>query len=273
MNILDTILEYKAEQEMPAKRKAVPLSEMRRRASDAPEPRDFAGALSGADGCVALIAEVKRASPSAGDLVKGDFKPVEIAHTYARAGAHAISVLTDERFFKGRLDYLTAIRRAVALPVLRKDFIVDEYQLHEARWAGADAVLLIVAALDDAMLADFHQCAQSLGLAVLVEVHDEAEVGRALHAGARIVGVNNRDLRDFKVDLHTTARCAYATREAHSRGQVLALVSESGIASPEHVAQVAGMGAQAILVGESLITSQNMAADVTRFSRVPRPIS
>ena len=268
MNILDTIIEYKAEHELPQRRKATPLSEMRRRASNSPEPRDFSRALTHTSNVVALIAEVKRASPSRGDLVTGEFAPAQFAQAYQRGGAHAISVLTDEKFFKGHLGYLQLVKDAVALPVLRKDFIVDEYQLHEARYAGADAVLLIVAALDDSMLADFHQCAQSIGLAALVEVHDEREVGRALKCGAQLIGVNNRDLRDFKVDLATTSRCALFLQSA--RGQVTAIVSESGIKTVQDVAQVAAMGAHAVLVGESLITSPNLDADIVSLSHVPR---
>src|SRR5262249_25524072 len=172
------------------------------------EPRDFIAALDQPkSGGVALIAEVKKASPSAGVICE-DFDPVRIAKEYEAAGAGCLSVLTDEKFFQGSLDYLRQIRAAVKLPLLRKDFIIDERQILEAVEWGADAILLIVAILDDARLKRFHSLAVDAGLAALVEVHDEAELDRALAVNAELIGVNNRDLKTFKVDLVTTERLA-----------------------------------------------------------------
>ena len=267
MNILDQILLHKAEVELPDRRRRVPLSAMRRLASEAVEPRDFSSAICDSDGVVALIAEVKRASPSKGDLVAGEqFDPAVYARDYQAGGAHAISVLTDERFFRGHLSYVSLVKAAVGLPVLRKDFIIDEYQIHEARAAGADAVLLIVAALDDSMLADFSQCAQSLGLATLVEVHDEVESVRALKCGAEIIGINNRDLKTFTVDLETTGRCARVL--INNVRHLKCIVSESGISTPEDVQLVGNFGAGAVLVGESLIISKQRIQDVMGISHV-----
>ena len=277
MSILDTILDHKRQVEVPQRKQHTPLDMVRRAAEAAPPTRNFAAALNRADGYIALIAEVKRASPSKGIFIKGEFKPAEIAQTYAANGASAISMLTDEPFFHGHLDFLTTTKPTIDIPVLRKDFIVDAYQLYEARAAGADAALLIVSALDDDELRDLHQLAIELKLTPLVEVHDEAETARALALGARVIGVNNRDLRTFKLDIETTARCA-ALLDVGRRGseavttddRMITLISESGIFTPTDVARVAAMGAQAILVGESLITSFNMAEQVRQLAGVPR---
>ncbi len=267
--ILDTILAHKREVEVPARRRAVPIAEIRRDAETQTAPtRDFAAALQRADGCVALIAEIKRASPSKGVLAKGVFAPAELAQTYADNGAACISVLTDENFFQGSLDHLRTVRAAVGLPLLRKDFVVDAYQLYEARSAGADAALLIVAALSDDELRDLHALALSLQLTPLVEVHDEAETGRALKVGAQVIGVNNRDLHTFHVDIDTTARCAQVASTVSPRS----LISESGIFTPDHVRAVATMGANAILVGESIITSGNIPGQVRALSQVNRAV-
>jgi indole-3-glycerol phosphate synthase len=262
-SILDTILEHKRTTELPLRKLTTSPREMRRLAESVDyETNDFAQALHRPDGRVALIAEVKRASPSRGALVKGDFRPVELARIYETSGAAAISVLTDERFFKGALDYLVAIKNAVGVPVLRKDFIVDPYQLYEARAAGADAALLIVAALDDKQLADLYTLARELTLTPLVEVHDAFETERALTIGASVIGVNNRDLRTFVTDIQTTALCALVVADR------ALLVSESGIFTPAQVMQVAEMGAHAILVGESIITSGDIAAQIRDLSNV-----
>lgn len=262
-HILDRILDHKRGTEVPDRKRWLPLSTLRARAESVHQPtRDFAGALLRKDGTLALIAEVKRASPSRGIFVPGEFDPAAIAALYASNGAAAISVLTDEMFFKGHLDYLGAVKRAVGVPVLRKDFIVDPYQLYEARVAGADAVLLIVAALDDSQLRDLHSLSIELSLTPLVEVHDAAETARAAALGARVIGVNNRDLRTFVTDIETTARCA-ATVPAGAM-----MVSESGIFSDEDVRRVADMGARAILVGESIITAPDMGAQVRRLAAV-----
>jgi len=209
--------------------------------------RDFFAALQKPRrASVSLIAEVKKASPSAGVICQ-DFDPVRIARAYEAAGADCLSVLTDEQFFQGSLAYLQQIRAAVGLPLLRKDFIIDERQIAQSLAAGADAILLIVRILDDAQLRGFHAMAASFGLAALVEVHDEAELERALLVGAKLIGVNNRDLDTFKVDLATTERLA-----ARVPKDIL-LVAESGIRARADVERLHHAGARAILVGESLM--------------------
>ena len=270
MSILDTILDYKRTVEVPTRQRERPLSEVRQHAENTPAPRNFAAALRlrNQQGRVALIAEVKRASPSKGDLVKGEFRPVEIAQQYAAHGAAAISVLTDEPYFKGALHYLTQVKQAVEIPTLRKDFIVDAYQLYEARAAGADAALLIVSALDDALMRDLFQLTQTLSLTALVEVHDEAETERALALGATLIGVNNRNLHTFVTDLQTTARCARILATTPDPNKQRLLVSESGIFTSAQVSEVIDMGAGAILVGESIITSGDISAQVARLSNV-----
>jgi indole-3-glycerol phosphate synthase len=250
MNILDTIVEQKQREvaELPAR--IIAAGDIRDAMLEHDERRDFLAALrSPRRGNVALIAEVKKASPSAGVICK-DFDPVRIAVEYEQAGASCLSVLTDEKFFQGDLEYLRDIRAAVKLPLLRKDFIIDERQILEAAEWGADAILLIVAILDDARLKHFHTLATEAGLAVLVEVHDEAELERALALGAPLIGVNNRDLKTFKVSLGTTERIAARLRNAKSGAL---LVSESGIHTRADVQHVARCGAGAVLVGESLV--------------------
>ncbi len=239
MNILDKIVAQKKREivDLPAFVQPLPRKDR----------RDFLGALrQPKKGGVALIAEVKKASPSAG-VICADFDPARIAKAYEAAGASCLSVLTDEKFFQGALEYLGQIRQAVKLPLLRKDFIIDERQIPQALEAGADAILLIVRILDDERLRRFHKLASEAGLAALVEVHDEAELGRALGIGAKLIGVNNRDLDTFKVDLATTERLA-----AQAPKDVL-LVAESGIHTREDVERVQRAEAKAILVGESLM--------------------
>lgn len=216
-----------------------------------------------ADG-LGLIAEVKKASPSAG-VIAESVDPVNQARLYAQAGASAISVLTDERFFQGRLGYLTQIRQVVGVPVLRKDFILHEAQIYEAVIAGADAILLIVAALTDDELARLQQCAHAFQLDVLVEVHDRDELERALDLDARIIGINNRNLKTFTVDLHTTERLSEDVPD-----DVL-LVSESGIKSPEDAHLVHSWGANAVLVGESLMRAPDVDAAVRSIMH-PDPV-
>lgn len=199
-------------------------------------------------GDVALIAEVKKASPSKG-IIREDFDSVAIARTYEESGASCLSVLTDRDFFQGSLDYLKAIREAVDLPLLRKDFIIDDRQILEAIEWGADAILLIVAILDDASLKHLHDLATKAGLTVLVEVHDTDELKRAIAAGATLIGVNNRNLKDFSVDLGNTAEIAKNIPSDHAH----LLVAESGIHSREDVSILKSTGASAILVGESLM--------------------
>ena len=238
------------------------LAQTEHYASKADAPRDFIGALKRET--VALIAEVKKASPSQGVLIE-DFDPVRLATTYAENGAAAISVLTDEKFFQGHLRYLRAVHEAVDVPLLRKDFIIDSYQVTEARAACADAVLLIVAALDDAKLADLHAQITEFGMAALVEVHNDDEMERALKLGASLIGINNRDLKTFDVDLNTTARLAAMVPDD------VVLVAESGISSGADVAQMGTHGASAVLVGESLVKAgDDLAKTVKTFSSQAR---
>jgi indole-3-glycerol phosphate synthase len=225
-----------------------------------PPPRGFAAALRAGTG-MSVIAEVKRRSPSRGDLDAG-LDPAELARAYERGGAACLSVLTDRVFFGGSPDDLRDARGGTALPVLRKDFTVAPADVCDARLMGADAVLLIVAALDDAELRDLHALAGELGLDALVEVHDEAELDRALAAGARLVGVNQRDLVTFEVDATRAVRVGRALAE---RGGDVVRVAESGISGPEDAAALASAGFDAVLVGESLVTSGDPAAAVRQL--------
>jgi indole-3-glycerol phosphate synthase len=208
-----------------------------------------------------LIAEVKKASPSAGVICE-DFDPVRIAKTYESAGTSCLSVLTDEKFFQGSLEYLKQIRSAVRVPLLRKDFIIDERQIPQSIEWGADAILLIVSILTDEQLRSFHTLAQSAGLAILVEVHDEKELDRAIGIGAALIGVNNRDLKTFKVDLATTERLANHIRNS---GHDALLVAESGIHTRADVERLRSCGAGAILVGESLMRHGDIAAKIAEL--------
>lgn len=229
-----------------------PLAVLEREAaSRTPSAPAFTAALT-RTGRVNVIAECKRRSPSRG-VLSVHYDPVAIARTYAMAGAAAISVLTEPAFFDGDLAHLAAVREAVSVPLLRKDFVVDEYQLVEARAAGADAVLLIVGALDDAALTRLHAEATTLGMAVLVEVHDAAELARALSCGARIVGVNNRNLRTLEVDVRASHEVA-----ARMPAEVIA-VSESGLRTTEELAALQAEGYRAFLIGERLMTSRDPA--------------
>lgn len=260
--ILTQILAHKAE-EVARQRAKVPLAALEGRIARAPAPRDFAAALRRPP-ATALIAEVKKASPSRG-VLREPFDHLDLARTYAAAGAAAISVLTDVRFFQGSLKYLEAIRQLPAAPpVLRKDFIVDPYQVYEARAYGADALLLIVGALDDAPLAELLALTGDLGMAALVEVHTEAELERALAVGAPVVGVNNRDLHSFRTALETTERLARLLPAGPGRP---VLVSESGIFTPEHVARLRAYGADAVLVGEALVTAPDTGALARSLAR------
>jgi indole-3-glycerol phosphate synthase len=215
-------------------------------------------------GRINLIAECKRRSPSRG-VLRADYDPIAQAQAYERGGAAAISVLTEPSFFDGALDHLSRVRGAVTAPLLRKDFIVDPYQLLEARLAGADAVLLIVGALDDERLARLLDQARTLKLAALVEVHDELELQRALDSGATVIGVNNRNLRTLAVDLDVSARLA-----ARMPDHVTA-VSESGVGSAADVERLRGMGYRAFLVGERLMTSSDPEADLRVLCSVGGP--
>lgn len=259
MNILDKIVEQKQREVARLPERRLAAGDLRDLMLERDERRDFLAALRNPRaGDIALIAEVKKASPSAG-VICPDFDPVRIATEYEAAGASCLSVLTDEQFFQGSLDYLRQIRAAVRLPLLRKDFIIDERQILEAIEWGADAVLLIVAILDDARLKHFHALATEAGLAALVEVHDEAELDRALAAGAGLIGVNNRNLKTFKVDLATTGRLAAKLASAPTPPSPL-LVAESGIHTLVDVERLKQAGARAILVGESLVRQPSIRA-------------
>lgn len=251
--ILDRIVATKREEIARAKAR-LPERELRARLADAPPPRDFLAALA-APGPIRLIAEVKKASPSKG-VIRADFDPVAIARTYERHGASCLSVLTDEVYFQGSLEYLRQVRSAVGIPVLRKDFILDPYQVVEARAAGADAVLLIAECLDDDALHALHNAAAVLGMTALVELYEPANLPRVLRIGARLVGVNNRDLRTFAVDLEHTLRI----RRELPPEQLL--VGESGIRTRADVERLQAAGVNAMLVGETLMSSPDIGAAV-----------
>ena len=253
MSVLDDIVAGVRE-DLAARQAMVPLDELKRCAGQAPRPRDGVAALRRDDG-IAVIAEVKRQSPSKGQLADIS-DPAALAGDYAAGGAHAISVLTEGRRFGGSLDDLRSVRDAVDVPVLRKDFIVSSYQLWEARAAGADLVLLLVAALEQPALVSLVERAESLGLTPLVEVHDPLEVPRALDAGARVVGVNARDLRTLEVDRGTFERVAPYLPDH------LVKVAESGVRDPHDLVGYANAGADAVLVGESLLTDEDPRAAV-----------
>jgi indole-3-glycerol phosphate synthase len=260
-DILATILARKAE-EVSERSARLPLRELSARVADAPETRGFADALHRkiAAGDAAVIAEVKKASPSKG-VIRPDFHPAEIARSYERGGAACLSVLTDVDFFQGSDAYLREARAACSLPVLRKDFVIDAWQVYEARALGADCILLIVAALGDAALAELSGLAMDLGMDVLVEVHDIDELERALQVPVPLVGVNNRNLRTFDVSLDTTS--ALKTAVPPDR----LLVTESGIHTPADVARMRLEGVNAFLVGESFLRAPDPGAELQRLFR------
>ena len=282
VNILDKIVEEKKLEVAKLPARLIAAGDLRDAMLEHGERRDFIAALKscrrrgdesqtkknqsepphvGSYDSIALIAEVKKASPSAGVICK-DFDPVRIAKEFEAAGASCLSVLTDEKFFQGSLDYLRQIRAAVKLPLLRKDFIIDERQILEAIEWGADAILLIVAILSDEQLAKFHSLATEAGLAVLVEVHDEAELERAMKISPALIGVNNRDLKTFKVDLATTERFAAKLFSSPVTRHLSLLVAESGIHSRADVERLKKCGANAILVGESLMRGGDIQSKV-----------
>jgi indole-3-glycerol phosphate synthase len=254
MNRLQEILQVKRAEIERLRRRA---DELHRQARKRNEFRGFRTALKRSDGKVAVIAEVKKASPSAG-VIAESFDPVAIAKNYERAGADAISVLTDEKFFQGRLSHLVDIRGVVSLPVLRKDFVIDEIQIAEAAAAGADAILLIAAALEQKQLSNLIGAVAKYQLDALVEVHTLGELDRALDAGAEIIGINNRDLVTFDVDLGVTEElCRHVPDE-------ITLVSESGIKSAEDVARVQACSVDAVLIGEALMRGKLSIEEVRR---------
>ena len=249
-DILHQIIAVKRDEIATAQRR-LPLAAMRADAESRVLTRDFVGALREriAAGDPAVIAEVKKASPSKG-VIRADFIPADIAQSYAEGGAACLSVLTDREFFQGSVDYLKQARASVGLPVLRKDFIVDAYQVYESRAMGADCILLIAACLDDAQMADFEAIARDLDMAVLVEVHDAGELQRALKLRTPLVGINNRNLRSFEVSLDTTL-----TLMAEVPANRL-LVTESGILTPDDVGRMRGAGVHAFLVGEAFMRAE-----------------
>lgn len=266
MGVLDDILAAKRA-ELALLQESEARDTLRRAAFEAPPARDFAGALRRPDGRLAVVGEIKRRSPSKGDLAL-DLDPAVVAKAYETGGAAALSVLTDKPFFGGSVDDLQAARAAVELPALRKDFTIDETQVYESCVIGADAMLLIVAALpDDALLAGLRQLAEEIGIVALVEAHDEAELDRALAAGATVVGVNARDLGTFGEDLDSSGRLA-----GHIPDDVVA-VAESAIRSSEDAGRMAGAGFDAVLVGEALVRSRDptrLVDAMTRHSVRPR---
>lgn len=262
--ILDEIVQTKRREVAEARRR-MPIDELEAQAAEAPPVRDFRAALAG-PGPIQLIAEVKKASPSA-RVIRPDFDPVGIARIYQARGAACISVLTDAPYFQGHLSYLARIRASVAIPLLRKDFLIDEYQVVEARLAGADAVLLIAEILDDATMARLLERARGLGMAALVEFHDEANLPRVLAAGADLVGINNRDLTRFTTDLDQTFRL-----RDRIPPEVL-LVSESGIRTRADVERLEAAGVSAILVGEHLMRADDVGLAVERLlGLAPEPV-
>lgn len=254
--ILDTIIAQKQE-ELEIEQLQVPLAVLESKLANLPPTKDFQRAIAQPDN-INLIAEVKKKSPSKG-IIREDFDPVQIAETYAENGAAAISVLTDVQFFDGSLKYLSTIRQRVDVPLLRKDFTIDPYHIYQARVAGADAILLIVAVLKPEQLRNFIDIATSLSLASLVEVHTEAELEVALDVDAEIIGVNNRDLRTFHTDLATTFRL----RASIPTEKVV--VSESGIYTRADVESLHEVGVNAILVGESLMRSPDIGEQVRKL--------
>jgi indole-3-glycerol phosphate synthase len=251
--ILDQIVTAKREEIARAKAE-MPEASLRKQLVDAPPPRDFLAALS-ASPPIRLIAEVKKASPSKG-VIRDDFDPVAIARIYQQHGATCLSVLTDHPYFQGSLEYLRQVRAAVDLPVLRKDFVIDPYQVIEARAAGADAVLLIAECLDDDLLERLHTAILDLGMTPLVELYEPANLARVLRVGARLVGINNRDLRTFQTDLEHTLRL----RRQIPPDRIV--VGESGIRGRQDAGRLEAAGVQAMLVGETLMASPNICAAV-----------
>ena len=255
---LQKILETKRE-EIQERKVLLPLSELKRRLAESPPPLDFDGAIRSRDR--ALVAEVKRSSPSRG-RIREDFDPVAIARIYAEGGAAAVSVLTESRFFEGRDSFLRDIRQNIGLPLLRKDFIIDPYQIYETRFLGGDALLLITRALDDGRLKEFIRLSSELGLASLVEIHDEADLEKALSSGAGIIGINNRDLSTFATDLEVSLRLAPLVPQGRT------VISESGIRSRSDIQRLESAGIHAFLVGETLMREKDIGRKMKELLRL-----
>jgi indole-3-glycerol phosphate synthase len=263
--ILDEIVVSK-QAEVAAARHRLPLVELLSRVTSAPPVRDFRAALR-CNGPIRLIAEIKKASPSA-QTIRTHFDPIAIARTYQQHGATCLSVLTDTAHFQGRLEYMTQVHAEVAIPVLRKDFLIDDYQVFEARAAGADAILLIAEILDDVTLQRLLKRAWSLGMAALVEFHEASNLSRVLASGADLIGINNRDLRDFTTDVEHTLRL----RDRIPANAIL--VSESGIRTRSDVERLEAAGVSAILVGEALMRAADLGLAVERLlGRAPEEAS
>ncbi|MBE7447046.1 MAG: indole-3-glycerol phosphate synthase TrpC [Planctomycetia bacterium] len=260
MTILDKIHRHKLF-EIAENKKRIPLEVLKKAIPKGHETKTFSRALT-CDTNISIIAEIKKASPSQG-VIKEDFNPIEIARLYEAGGAAAISVLTDEKFFQGNLKYLMDVKKSVTLPVLRKDFIVDAYQIYEARFAGADAILLIAALLSKEEIQFFLDLAQEMCMDCLVEVHAEAELQKVLQTSATIIGINNRDLATFKIDLETTDRLMSMIPDEKI------IVSESGIKSRTEIVKLFKMGINAILVGETLMKSHDIPAKLHELLGIP----
>ncbi len=254
--ILDTIIEN-TRLEVAEAKKSVSLETLSGLASSSPAPRGFAEAIGPARG-LRIIAEIKHASPSKG-VFREDFDPVAIAKGYEAGGASALSVLTDRKFFRGDISYLEAVKKEVSIPLLRKDFIIDPYQVYEARVRGADAILLIVAALEQSPLVELLTLTRSLALGVLVEVHDEAELERALSAGSDIVGINNRDLRTFEVDLGVSVRLS------RMMPADVTIVAESGVSSGSDIRRLRDEGVHVFLIGETFMKAPDPGEELRKL--------
>jgi len=256
--ILSKIIEEKR-REIDAAQKQVPVGELKKEAEGLCLRSSFKRNIS-RKGHINLIAEIKKSSPSKG-VIRHDFKPLKIALTYQAAGAGALSVLTDERFFDGSLTYLKMLKKRVTIPILRKDFIIDEYQIYESAVSGADAILLIAHILTQEELTRYYNIAKDLGMDVMVEVHNEEEVQKALASPATIIGINNRDLTDFNVDISVTQRLRHFIPESRI------IVSESGIETYEQVMFLKSLGVNAVLIGETFMRAKNIGEKVRELMR------
>lgn len=264
-NILETIVEYKKD-EVLIRKKLIPLCDIVAAIADCEPSRDFLSALqTRPNGIPAVIAEIKKASPSRG-IIRSDFDPLQISTAYQSGKASAISVLTDQKYFQGDLDYISLVKNNVSLPVLRKDFIVDDYQIYESKAAGADAILLIAAVLGQNVMKEYLEIAHVLGLQCLVEVHNEEEMDAALSIGSQIIGINNRNLKTFETTIETTARLVRYLKSKQSSAKTK-LVSESGIFTRSDMEYLGFMGVDAVLIGEALMKETDVESALKRLVR------